>query len=195
MSSVRLSKGVSRVQPQHRSEPGPDGAGPSLNPLADAARNPLPDRKRPAHLPAFEHHNRAIIQFVTVCTKDRRPLLATPEAHQTILAAWRAASFYLVGRYVIMPDHVHLFCAPATNPSESLARWVGFWKSHAARHWPAPSVGKLWQRDSWDTQLRATDHYGAKWTYVRENPVRAGLVGAADAWPYQGELHELRWHA
>ena len=154
----------------------------------------LPDRKRPAHLPAFEHHNRSIIQFVTVCTQARRPLLATASAHAALLSAWQAASWYQIGRYVIMPDHVHLFCAPAINPPEPLTRWINFWKSHSARHWPDPAVGKLWQRDSWDTQLRATDHYGAKWTYVRENPVRAGLVAHADAWPHQGELNILPWH-
>jgi len=27
-----------------------------------------------------------------------------------------------------------------------------------------------------------------KWNYVRDNPVRAGLVENAEAWPYQGEV-------
>jgi putative transposase len=162
--------------------------------MADSADHPSPERKRPAHLPAFEHHNRAIIQFVTVCTQDRRPLLANPAAHAVLLAAFQAATWYRVGRYVIMPGHVHLFCAPSTHPPEPLTRWISFWKSHSARHWPGHGGAKLWQRDSWDTQLRATDHYGAKWTYVRENPVRAGLVAHADAWPYQGELNILSWH-
>jgi hypothetical protein len=26
-----------------------------------------------------------------------------------------------------------------------------------------------------------------KWNYVRDNPVRAGLVSLADDWPYAGE--------
>jgi len=162
--------------------------------MSDADRDPLPDRKRPAHLPAFEHPNRSIIQFVTVCTQGRRPLLSNPAAHSTLLAAWEAATWYRVGRYVIMPDHIHLFCAPGTHPPESLTKWIALWKSHAARHWSDLTVGKLWQRDSWDTQLRATDHYGAKWSYVRENPVRAGLVTQSDEWPYQGELNALSWH-
>jgi len=29
--------------------------------------------------------------------------------------------------------------------------------------------------------------------YVRNNPVRAGLVEKAEDWKYQGELHKLRW--
>jgi putative transposase len=36
--------------------------------------------------------------------------------------------------------------------------------------------------------LRNDESYSQKWEYVRENPVRAGLVVRADEWPYQGEL-------
>ena len=55
------------------------------------------------------------------------------------------------------------------------------------------SEGALWQPDHWDTQLRSGDNYAAKWEYVRANPVRAGLIPEAAAWPYQGELESLRW--
>ncbi len=50
-----------------------------------------------------------------------------------------------------------------------------------------------WQADFWDTQMRDGDQYHRKWLYVRENPVRAGLVADADAWPFQGEVHSLWW--
>ena len=39
-----------------------------------------------------------------------------------------------------------------------------------------------------DHVLRNDESYGQKWEYVRENPVRAGLVPRADDWQYQGEL-------
>ncbi len=54
-------------------------------------------------------------------------------------------------------------------------------------------VQPLWQRDFWDTQLRDIRHYDDKWHYVRNNPVRKGLVANVDAWPYQGCLNELMW--
>ncbi len=92
-----------------------------------------PSRRRPAHPPIAEPFNRAIIVFVTVCTKDRQPLLANPYMHELLLRAWQSASQWVVGRYVIMPDHVHLFCAPATWPPTSLRRWVAYWKSLVAR--------------------------------------------------------------
>ena len=36
--------------------------------------------------------------------------------------------------------------------------------------------------------LRGDESYAEKWNYVRDNPVRAGLVRTADEWPYQGEI-------
>lgn len=154
----------------------------------------LPDRRRPVHFPPVERHNRSVLTFVTVCTKDRRPCLANDEVHALILDAWADADRFQVGRYVIMPDHVHFFCAPNVWPPQPLGTWVAFWKSAVARRWPGARGAKLWQRDFWDTQLRQGESYSAKWDYVRQNPVRADLVKRAEDWPFQGEVHSLRWH-
>ena len=59
--------------------------------------------------------------------------------------------------------------------------------------WPRPNDHPVWQRDSWDTQLRRHESYGSKWEYVINNPVRAGLVKEANKWPFQGELNVLPW--
>jgi hypothetical protein len=39
-----------------------------------------------------------------------------------------------------------------------------------------------------DHLLRSNESYSQKWNYVRENPLRAGLVKSAADWPYQGEI-------
>ena len=39
-----------------------------------------------------------------------------------------------------------------------------------------------------DRLLRSDESYESKWLYVRDNPVRAGLVDAAEDWPYGGEI-------
>ena len=39
----------------------------------------------------------------------------------------------------------------------------------------------------------APESYTQKWHYVRENPVRKGLVKDADEWPFQGMLNVLPW--
>ena len=153
-----------------------------------------PHRKRPIHLPAFENCNRSVIQFVTVCTHDRQKVLANDETHALFRDLWNDDSVYRVGRYVIMPDHLHLFCSPNKYPIQSLGRWVRFWKSRVATQFPLELDKKLWQRDHWDRQLRRGDSYSEKWQYVVRNPVRAGLVRSPDDWEYSGELYQLTWH-
>jgi putative transposase len=94
--------------------------------------------------------------------------------------------------YVIMPDHLHLFCARNGLDTPSLERWMRFWKSLVTRSMGEPG-STLWQRHHWDRQLRSGESYGDKWEYVRSNPVRHGYIADADDWPYQGEVNVLRW--
>ncbi len=93
-----------------------------------------------------------------------------------------------------MPDHLHLFCVPGELPVRALGQWVRYWKTLVSRRWPWPAEQPVWQLDFWDTQMRDHHRYDEKWSYVRMNPVRAGLVGAAEDWPFQGELNGLSWH-
>lgn len=176
-----------------------EGTGPSVpkrsgaqGPASLQAVAPKPGRRHPAHHPPRERHNQAVIFLVTVCTKNRKPFLANTEAHELLLTAWRNATSWHVGRYVIMPDHLHLFCSPAETPARSVKQWVRFWKAEVSRHWPRPGEQPVWQVDFWDRQLRKDEHYAERWEYVRNNPVRAGLAATAEEWPWQGEIHELR---
>ena len=150
-------------------------------------------RRHPPHFPPIERHNTAIIVFLTVCTKDRKQLLANELSHGLLRTAWATQPSWLVGRYVIMPDHVHLFCAPADLVAEPLEPWVRFWKSFVTKNWQRPTKFPIWQRDFWDTQLRNGESYDGKWEYVLDNPVRAGLVRRSEDWLYQGELNTLDW--
>ena len=150
-------------------------------------------RKHPIHLDVHDRRDAPIIGFLTVCTKDRKAILASSESHALLIDAWRAARMWQVGRCVIMPDHVHLSCAPAESETQPLLQWVKYWKSSAARNWIKSADGPVWQRHFWNTQLRRSESYDQKWNYVVENPVRAGLVARSEDWSFQGELNELRW--
>jgi len=92
-----------------------------------------------------------------------------------------------VGRYVIMPDHLHLFVALPNDLD--LGRWVGTLKRTLARALPrSHSLDPIWQRGFFDHVLRSDESYAQKWQYVRENPIRAGLVSNAGDWPFAGEI-------
>ncbi len=142
------------------------------------------------------HHGSVLLkvnelQFVTVCTKDRRAILAKDEAQEVLLASWEEANHWVVGRYVIMPDHVHLFCSPRFDGALDLARWVNYWKSMCSRAWPDRRQLPLWQESYWDVRMRNPEQYESKWEYVRQNPVRAGLAHVAEGWKFAGEPHVL----
>jgi len=151
-------------------------------------------RKSPSHFDGRYSPSGPTILFITVCTQDREEVLAIEDVHQTILNAWKAADAWLVGRYVLMLDHIHFFASPASVDSADLKKWMAYWRSHATRNWPRPEEYPIWQRDYWDRALRRGQSYSEKWEYVRNNPVRGRLVSDPDDWPFQGELNELIWH-
>ena len=151
--------------------------------------NEEPGRKRPVH-GVFTLPNEPIIVYLTVCTKSRRPWLASSEVQRKLEHVWRKLDAWLVGYYLLMPDHLHLFCAPH-NPDFTLNAWVAHWKrKFSCLH--LSGAGE-WQRDFWDTRLRRQENYSEKWRYVQENPIRKGLVTRSEDWPFQGMLNVLRW--
>jgi len=46
----------------------------------------------------------------------------------------------------------------------------------------------LWQPEFFDHLVRSAESRAEKWAYVRENPVRAGLVIRAEDWPFAGAV-------
>ena len=99
----------------------------------DAQPPRRPQRRCPAHLPNVARHNQPVIIFVTVCTHGRSPLLAYPLIHDIIVAAWQMAASHHVGRYLLMPDHIHLFCSPAVHEAENVRDWTVYWKRLVSR--------------------------------------------------------------
>ena len=130
------------------------------------------------------------IVFVTVCSRKRRPHLANDSVHNALTDSWRAAIAWLVGFYLIMPDHVHLFCAP-NDEDHKIEERVSYWKRRLRRQLRTSEA--LFQAHSFHHRLRRDESYSEKWDYVRMNPVRAGLTADPDHWPYQGVLNELPW--
>ena len=126
------------------------------------------------------------LYFVTLCTVHRRKVLANEQVHAAFVRYAEAAAQrgYAVGRYVIMPDHIHLFIRGADD--FVLGTWIAGLKRVVAA---AVTGGRgIWQRGFFDHVIRHSESYSEKWNYVRENPVRAGLVTDADEWPFQGEV-------
>ena len=157
----------------------------------------------PPRLPVIFQSYDPPLYLVTFNTLLRRPLLACDEAHQAFRQyAERGLAFHAaVGRYVLMPDHVHLFVRIGRDMT--LRRWESGLKQRLGKtlamlgHEPTEILGSklrsFWQPGFFDHVLRHSESYAEKWDYVEQNPVRAELVVNPEDWPYQGIIHELPW--
>ena len=138
---------------------------------------------------------RAPLYFVTACTHGRARTLANPAVHDGlrefgICAADRGA---FVGRYVVMPDHIHFFVSIANGTLE-LSSWIKSLKNSLSKILRTQgTAAPHWQKGFFDHVMRSADSYSLKWDYVRANPIRAGLASSPEAWPYQGQIHDLRY--
>lgn len=76
-----------------------------------------------------------------------------------------------------MPDHVHaLLRFPAES---SMTKTIRDWK-----RWTSRKLGVPWQDGFFDHRLRQDESVSEKTAYILHNPVRAGLVKNAEAWPH-----------
>ncbi|MDQ6808456.1 MAG: hypothetical protein M3Z64_03375 [Verrucomicrobiota bacterium] len=67
-------------------------------------------RRHPTKGVLIDRGNVTIV-FVTVCSAHRAPRLANDNVYHALIKAWREAGAWIVGAYVIMPDHLHFFCS------------------------------------------------------------------------------------
>ena len=134
--------------------------------------------------------------FVTFNTSRRARLLACPQIHEAFRTfCFRAYEEHdvAVGRYVIMPDHVHLFVV--LPPSGiTLSKWMQALKSVLGKELLTLGYHKPhWQEGFFDHVLRGSESYSEKWDYVRMNPLRAGLCVEPANWRFQGEIVSISY--
>jgi putative transposase len=150
---------------------------------------------RPPRLqPLYDAYAAHPVYFVTFGTSMRRPLLNTPVAHAAFLTGCGrvADAGNAIGSYLLMPDHVHLFIRMGWQGTLGMA--VRSLRSSITRALRREGCsGEIWQDGFFDHLLRQAESYSEKWTYVRMNPVRAGLVARPEDWPYQGEVTTITW--
>ena len=132
--------------------------------------------------------------FVTICSFRRRKILTMKglaEEIATCLSQSLSIHGWAVGRYVIMPDHVHFFCSPRET-EKTLSEFVRDVRKRISRRAHEKGIeGIIWQRDFFDRLLRSDESYEEKSEYMLQNPVRAGLCASQDDWMLQGDFDLL----
>ena len=151
--------------------------------------------RRPSRLPQIFQKYDSPLFFVTFCTFNRAPILATDTFHQYFVLLMRRKSKEGIacGKYVIMPDHIHLFLR-IDNSRYQLGKTVGFIKQSLSKCLADTGVKRpYWQPGFFDHLLRSAESYSEKWEYVKNNPGRAELVQCSEDWKYQGQIVDIQY--
>ncbi len=125
--------------------------------------------------------------FITICCKQRgENQLCVPGIGKALL---ESACFYYTRQkwflwvFVLMPDHVHMIAA--FNRQYRIEAVIENWKRYAATKHQI-----VWQRGFFEHRLRGNESLEEKAEYIRQNPVRTGLVEEAKGWPYILDLRD-----
>jgi REP element-mobilizing transposase RayT len=105
----------------------------------------------------------------------------------------RNALFYFDGeryeliQWCIMPNHVHVLIK--VRPGVSLSTILHSWRTFTAHE--ANKIlgrtGQFWMHEYFDRYIRDARHFESTVNYIRNNPVKAGLVSEPEQWPWVGD--------
>ena len=138
---------------------------------------PFPVRRKLPHGPPPFSAAGEAIQFVTLNAAERGGQTFLPVAGAILDAArfYHANGHWFLRLFLVMLDHVHMLASfPGTA---SVKATCGAWKGFLRR-----MTGIRFQSDCFEHRIRNAAEFSEKWAYIRENPVRKGLVAAADEW-------------
>lgn len=145
-----------------------------------SAENSLPKRRTLHHI-ALPWVKDGSLYFVTICTELRgQNQLCRPDPELKLLepaVRYHDAQRWWLKIFLLMPDHLHAMIA--VPGMRSLSTVIQVWKAYQTKH-----LAVRWQSGFFDHRLRSDESEDAKTDYIRLNPVRAGLIGRADDWPY-----------
>jgi REP-associated tyrosine transposase len=125
--------------------------------------------------------------FLACCVEKRRHLLHHPKWASAAIELYyeaRARGDILLHAYVVMPDHYHVLLTLEGYPSISdLVRRLHSAFSRQVRQGMVVE-GRVWQRRFYDHVIRDERDFLAKFGYIHDNPVLAGLVSDPRDYPW-----------
>ena len=133
--------------------------------------------------------------FVTACAHKHRNLFQRREVAELMVETifrYRDAGEFHLCEYVVMPNHLHLLLS--LDDGQPLSRAMQLIKggfSHALRE-SGITLPAVWQPRYHDRRVRDMDEYAQFVAYIRENPVRRGLVQNAREYVYSSAANRAR---
>ena len=116
--------------------------------------------------------------------------LEQPEIAEMVARAmhYRHERVYRLDAFTIMPTHGHMLLAPLPFGEDyhALHQILQSLKGYTARkaNLLLGRGGAFWHGESYDHFVRDADEHARIVHYIRQNPVKAGLVQKAEDWPW-----------
>lgn len=118
------------------------------------------------------------VYFVTASTWGGRSLLQADRMAQLFLDTlrhYRAEKKFQLHEFVIMPNHFHLLLSPIGVTLERTMQFIKGGFSFRVNK-ELGNAMEIWERGYIDHRIRDAGDYAKHVEYIRQNPVRAGLV-------------------
>ena len=141
------------------------------------------------------YHQSKQSHFITFTCYRRLRHLATPEARDIVVAALehaRGRYRFRVYGFVVMLEHVHLLVSEpdkgmVANAMQSL-KIASALRTASSRQFEGRR-SPLWQKRSYDRNVRGYPEFVEKLRYIHRNPVKRGLCARPEDWKWSSFRH------
>jgi putative transposase len=96
---------------------------------------------------------------------------------------------WLIYATVVLPDHLHCLVQPLPHPAGGffdlgeILYSIKSFSSHQINR-RRGAAGSIWQIERYDRIVRDETEFLEKWNYIRNNPVKSGMVEYPEDYPW-----------
>lgn len=139
---------------------------------------------RPQRLKGFSYDQPGPVFHVRIGCFDKEPFFANSSVAAEAVNCLRyyAATRIVLYAFCVMPDHVHVLLS-LRREGDSLSRWVADFKRFLVRR-----CGVRFQPGFYEHVLRKEEALHDVARYIIANPLRAGLSGPGESYPWSGTV-------
>ena len=143
-------------------------------------------KSRSNRLPNYDYSKDRPVH-VTVCTDSKENIFDSEVNAKIVIDELFKTAKDLRFRilcYCLMPDHLHIIVSPGKS-TLSLSKFLNIFKGRTTAIFrERKDLKKIWQGSAFDHVIRTEENLKGVIEYIRNNPVRKGIVENAEDYPY-----------
>jgi len=138
-------------------------------------------------MPKVKHIHLDDFPYVaTTVSQNRERFFSDPLAASILIKCLffgKTEGWYYLLSFVVMPDHLHIIVVPRKKNISGIMKVIKGFSAKKINELYDRS-GSVWQEGFFDYVLDNEEKVLSRIKYIEENPVRKGLVGQPDDYPF-----------